>query len=218
MIWAFLVDPSAVLTAKAAKKSARVVIDIFKTLAGTSPELLKYLRNVTVNFKDQAKKITRAHRRHKYGDFSIWYDSFARSGTLIEEANDPQKYLISALTSPEFKKLFASSPIVAGMKKDALSALNTTLHSIIGQAKKIDSLSSIDQIKSTFPEADFSKFDALSDQDKTSLGPKLVQSIKSAGKNVLKKSLQSHIEHVESLGLPTNHPLVTGYQKAIASI
>jgi len=218
LIWAFLVDPSAVLTAKAAKKSARVVIDIFKTLAGTSPELLKYLRNVTVNFKDQAKKITRAHRRHKYGDFSIWYDSFARSGTLIEEANDPQKYLISALTSPEFKKLLASSPIVAGMKKDALSALNTTLHSIIGQAKKIDSLTSIDQIKSTFPEADFSKFDALSDQDKTSLGPKLVQSIKSAGKNVLKKSLQSHIEHVESLGLPTNHPLVTGYQKAIASI
>lgn len=222
LIWSFLMNPTAVITAKTLKAAPEAALEIFKVLAGRSPELLKYLENVSVELKNSLDKDSDKNKRQK--DYSIWSDGGGKRPQVRKQGSGGglaiggAALLAMALNKPEVQKSFSRSPIVASMKSDAMKSLNATMSDIKRKLKDLDSIQTPEQAKAKFPGIDISKYEALSPQEKKQIAPAVVSAIKNSGKNVFKKSLEAHMAHALELGLPETHPFVLGYKKMIDGI
>ena len=128
--------------------------------------------------------------------------------------------IADALTSPEFKKMVAQSPLVAQMKKDAASISQSTNSAMTQAMQPVLNAHTAEDLAHAAGgawqvPAEYEKLepDAKADADET-----LVAQTKAAMKAFYKSQIEAQIKEAEGLGVDANSAYVRSLQSTLASL
>lgn len=235
MLLAFLLDPTALISATVLKKAPAAALEVFETLAGENEHLRALFKKLKIVSRGSSGK-------SKESEAGVWTTKgggkgggwgggdymggggagIGLEGKLHEKKKaNPNEILVTQLSNPKVQAELQKSPVVMSMKKDARALVNSTVNQLMDRYKQVSSAKSVEDLIRIFPQVNRSKLQALQGlppDQKAPVEAAIMTQLKASAKEFYAKSLQAQIEQSMKQGIPESHPLLQGYKKVISMI
>lgn len=213
---AFLLDPALTIAATTLHTAPQIALGVYETLAGTDPYLMSRLDKVKVFLKQKMstpRKVAGGTTQRSQSNADVWSES-----RLIEAKQDP---VVAALSDPKFLEALRKSPKAQAMHRDAQVAINSAVAALTNRYKQVQSARTMDDLTRLFPKIDQSKLQQLAKlppEEKGNIEQLIAQQVKAAAAKMYSEALKKKLEEMNSMRLPSNHPLVVGYKKVLSML
>lgn len=232
---AFLYDPSAWVTAKAAETAPGAVASVLEIFtdsasgAGTHlAEALRYLRELQMELQGTSRyhrSVPQRLRRQAATNKHLlpWESKTRGSEPILEAGEEGQmttaQKIEQILSNPELKKEIDASPTAQAMKADAQKLLGGLISNLSKDINAVKSIQSLDDIqRMSNGKVQIPDMGQVEPQEKAAAEQAAVSSVKQSLGEFYRRSLQGAIKQAESEGVGSNNAYVRTLQNLLAKV
>ncbi len=217
-LFSFMHDPVSWLSYRAITAKPDQVMTLMETIAEGNNVLALYLRDIRNRLGGPA--MTPVAPGQAVQALQGAHAARTEAAPAQPKKKTRGELIADALTSPEFKKMVAQSPLVAQMKKDAASISQSTNAAMTQAMQPVLNAHTAEDLAHASGGAwqvppDYEKLepDAKSEADEA-----LVGGTKNAMKAFYKAQIEKQVEEAEGLGVDANSAYVRSLQSTLASL
>lgn len=228
---AFFYKPTMAITAHAARLAPKALIKSLSLLSGGSMD--SFLSKVAkkFDFGDIAiKPLERktgldtdkwsGHGGGGWGDGGggAWMESFIREDEQKKEQKKPD--IGKILSSEKVMNALETSQVMRKLQSQIQNTVNSTLNDAVNMASEVFKANTVEQLvrltKKNIPEV--TKLKSLPQQERAKAEKVILMTTKKSIKKLYTDNLEKTIKQAQSAGVPSDHPFIAAYHKAIDTI
>lgn len=232
---AFLYDPSAWITAKAAESAPGAVANVLEIFTDSQSgagshlaEAVRYLRELQMELQGTSRynrSVPQRLRRQAASNKHMlpWESKERSSGPILEAGEEGQmstaQKVEQILSNPELKKEIDSSAMAQSMKIDGQKLLNGLFANVAKDINAVKSVQSFDDIqRMSHGKVQIPDMANVDPQEKEQAEQVAVSSVKQGLSEFYRRSLQGAINQAQSEGVGANNAYIRTLQNLLSKV
>lgn len=247
MLVAFMISPSAFITAKAAAKSPTLLMNTLEIFSHGNENLTAYLNDIKKRLEDIDKNLRDDVENYKLDRHDKFVPKNSRgpymtakkrelvkkAGLSAESKNHPLRedaiqkspqqqkndLLMQVATDPHVKQMIEASPVAKQMELDARRVVLQISNGLLKEAMSVLSVTTLQQLQQLVKRPlGLEKLASLQPEEKAQAEQVTLQQIKAAMKAFYVRSVQTEIDTLLGQGLDPNNLYIASLRNTVSKI